>query len=112
MPTVLLREAPLPTRPQACRVSLSLTWNPPHFSPVLSPQPQRYPLPLSRPLSPSWGDGVYGRASLIPRACAADNVRLWVTAPLTLRAPWSLGMGCSDDKWMDSQVTPVPSLRN
>ena len=47
-----------------------------------------------------------------PRACAADNVRLWVTAPLALRAPWSLGMGCGDDKWMDSQVTLVPSLRN
>ena len=56
MPPVLLREGPLPARAQGCPVCLSLTRNPPHFSPI----PRAIPCPFHRPLALPGGTGCAG----------------------------------------------------
>ena len=61
------------------------------------PTPEPSPVPFTGPCPFPGGQGVGGKPA--PQEPAPpDNVLLWATAPLALRAPWSLGLGWGDDK--------------
>ena len=62
-------KAPLPTRPQACRVRLSFTWNPPHFFPISAPNPRGIPCAFQGPCPFRGGGGVWEGKHAPPSLC-------------------------------------------
>lgn len=87
-----------PLGPQACPCVSQAHLEPSSFLSDPHPQPQSHPLFLSQALVPSQGDGVWGGKPAPQEPAPPDNVLLWVTTPLALRAPWSLGLGWGDDE--------------